>query len=183
MLFVSSFSFSQQSKDTLNLDEKFDKIYRTSSSYQEYKVVSKVRFQNLKKEVLDSLNSLKEIIRSKNTLIKKQSDSVSVLEKINKEYLTDLNQTIAEKNSMNFLGMQIQKSVYNIVVWLLVVVFAFLTGYFLFLFKNSNIITKQSKQELLNVEEEFAQHKKKSLEREQKLRRKLQDEINKSRGV
>lgn len=38
---------AQQKKDTLTIPEKFDKIYRTSSSYQEYKVVGKTRFQDL----------------------------------------------------------------------------------------------------------------------------------------
>ena len=39
------------------------------------------------------------------------------------------------------------------------------------------------KNELTKVEEEFNSYKKKSLVSDQKLRRQLQDEINKQRGV
>ncbi len=39
------------------------------------------------------------------------------------------------------------------------------------------------KKKLIRVEEEFNSYKKKSLVRDQKLRRQLQDEINKQRGI
>ena len=43
-------------------------------------------------------------------------------------------------------------------------------------------IQNSDQNNLLDVEQEFEQHRKKSLEREQKLRRQLQDEVNKHRG-
>jgi len=53
--------------------------------------------------------------------------------------------------------------------------------YFIFKFKNSNIVTQKAILDLEDVENEFAIHRKKTLEKEQKLRRALQDEINKNR--
>ena len=44
-------------------------------------------------------------------------------------------------------------------------------------------LLQKARYDLQELEEEFAVHKKKSLEREQKLRRQLQDEINKQRDV
>ena len=44
------------------------------------------------------------------------------------------------------------------------------------------MIAKQAQDSLLIVEEEFEIHRKNSIEREQKLRRQLQDEINKHRN-
>jgi hypothetical protein len=54
--------------------------------------------------------------------------------------------------------------------------------YFIFKFSSSNVLTKEAQNSLLDVEQEFEQHRKKSLEREQKLRRQLQDEVNKLRS-
>ena len=54
--------------------------------------------------------------------------------------------------------------------------------YFIFKFSKSNVLTKEAKSNLIEVEQEFEQHRKKTLEREQKLRRQLQDEINKQRN-
>ena len=48
-------------------------------------------------------------------------------------------------------------------------------------FKQSNSITKDIKNRLKETEEEFDNHRKVALEREQKVRRQLQDELNKQK--
>ncbi len=58
-------------------------------------------------------------------------------------------------------------------------VLAALLALFIFKFNQSNIITKQVKVRLQETEDEFDAHRKRALEREQKVMRKLQDEINK----
>ncbi len=54
---------------------------------------------------------------------------------------------------------------------------------FVYKFKNSNALTQSAKAALADVEEEFEQHRRRALEREQKISRKLQDEINKKKGA
>lgn len=183
LLFVSSNAFSQSKKDTLTLTQKFDKIYRTSSSYQEYKVIRKTRFQDLKKQVSDSVSTLKKEISDKNKLIASQKDSVKNVKEVANILSADLNLTLTEKNSIQFLGISLHKSTYNLIVWSVIVCLLVSLFYFIYRFKNSNVVTTTAKRELQELEEEFATHKKKSLEKEQKLRRQLQDEINKQRGV
>ena len=56
-------------------------------------------------------------------------------------------------------------------------------SYFIYQFKSSYQIILHAKKNVLEAENELANNMKKSLEREQKLRRQLQDEINKQRGV
>ena len=53
--------------------------------------------------------------------------------------------------------------------------------FFIIKFKQSNIITIESKQALKESEKEFDIYKEKALEREQKAMRKLQDELNKKK--
>ncbi len=185
IIFFMSISVSSQetAKDTLTLPEQFDKIYRTSSSYQEYKVIRKTRYQKLKANVSDSLNTLKKELESKKQLISSQKDSLQNIKKINTILETDLKLLISEKNSIHFLGIQFSKSTYNMIVWILIGILIITLLYFIYQFKNSFVITSKAKNDLEDVEQEFAIHKKKSLEKEQKLRRQLQDEINKQRGV
>jgi len=183
VLMVSVSTFAQEKKDTLTIPEQFDKIYRTSSSYQEYKVIRKTRYQELKKGVSDSLNVLKSNVKAKDQLIRQQKDSIQDIKKVADILGMDLKQTIAQKNSINFLGIEFSKSTYNIIVWSLIGILLIALLYFVYQFKNSFTVTSQAKRDLEDVEQEFANHKKKSLEREQKLRRQLQDEINKQRGV
>jgi hypothetical protein len=54
--------------------------------------------------------------------------------------------------------------------------------FFMYKFSNSNLLTKEAKHNLAEVEQELSQFRKKTLEKEQKLRRQLQDEINKQRN-
>ena len=184
LIFIVIISLNaQESKDTLTIPEKFDKIYRISTSYQEYKVVGMQRFQNLKKEVLDSLNDLKSEIKIKNELIQAQKDSISDITKVAEIVESDYRQTLSKTRSIDFLGIEFLKTTYNTVVWSIIVTILILLIYFVYKFKNSNRVTKQAKSDLKELEEEFATDKKKSLKREQKLRRQLQDEINKQRGV
>lgn len=184
LIFIVIISLNaQESKDTLTIPEKFDKIYRISTSYQEYKVVGMQRFQDLKKEVLDSLNDLKSEIKIKNELIQAQKDSISDITKVAEIVESDYRQTLSKTRSIDFLGIEFLKTTYNTVVWSIIVTILILLIYFVYKFKNSNRVTKQAKSDLKELEEEFATDKKKSLKREQKLRRQLQDEINKQRGV
>jgi len=186
LLFILLLSVSlnaQQASDTLTIPEQFDKIYRTSSSYQEYKVIGKTRFQKLKQDVVDSLTQLQKEIESKDQLLKLRKDSIQEIKKVAEIVEADYNQMVAQKNSIHFLGIEFLKSTYNTIIWSLIGLLTIFLFYFIYRFKNSNVITSKAKTDLQDVEEEFAIHKKKSLEREQKLRRQLQDEINKQRGV
>ena len=55
--------------------------------------------------------------------------------------------------------------------------------FFIYKFNSSNVLTKQAENTLGEVEDEFEQYRKKTLVKEQQLRRKLQDEINKQKGA
>ena len=80
---------------------------------------------------------------------------------------------------MALFGMQMSKANYNVLMWSIIGGLFALLLFFIFKFKNSNSITRNTKKSLSEIEEEFEQHRKIALEREQKVRRQLQDEINK----
>ncbi|MDT7832209.1 hypothetical protein RQM59_07440 [Flavobacteriaceae bacterium S356] len=182
-LLIAGVSFSQTQKDTLTINEQFDKIYRISTSYQEYKVIKKTRYQRLKNKVQDSISTLKNSVATKNRVIISQNDSLTA----SRKKVTDLSNNLAtiqtEKDSISLLGITMSKSGYSILVWGIIAVLLASLLFFVYKFKSSNVDTVEAKNNLTEIEEEFAVHKKKSLEKEQKLRRQLQDEINKQRGV
>ena len=80
---------------------------------------------------------------------------------------------------INVLGILIQKSTYNLFVFfslgflLLIIVLLFVR------FKNGYNMIKTTKEKLEETDNEFENFRQRSLEREQKIRRKLQDELNK----
>jgi hypothetical protein len=66
-------------------------------------------------------------------------------------------------------------------MWSIIGALLALLIFFVYKFNNSNVVTKEAKLALAEMEEEFEEHRKVALEREQKVRRQLQDEINKQK--
>lgn len=183
LLFVS-ITFSQEKPAESNaLKDQFDKIYRTSTSYKEYKVIGKERFQQLKLDVLDSIKSHKDIIRSEETRYLKEKENTKVLQEKLTKTIEERDNALVKENSILLFGMPLPKTSYNLILWSIITLLLIGLLYFIFKFFKSNILTKEAQNNLADVEEEFNMHRKKSLEREQKLRRQLQDEINKQRNV
>ena len=182
-LLISLISYSQEVPEESNtLENQFDKIYRTSTSYQIYKVISKTGFQNLKVNVLDSLKVSKQLVSEKENLLEVEIannlKTKTTLTKAQQELEVALN----KENSISLFGSHVSKVTYNLTLWGLIIVLLLGMLFFIFKFFKNNVITKEAKNNLIDVEQELDAHRKKSLEREQKLRRQLQDEINKQRN-
>ena len=184
-LFLISFSAISQANrkfiDTGSVENQIDFVINKSNNYQEYKVVQKTWLYSLKSHVLDSVKSLKKEIQENKTLISSQNAKVDSLSKILKSTNTDLASVNEEKDRISFLGIKTTKPVYNTILWTIIGGLLAFTLFFIFKFKNSNTLTKHAENSLKEIEEEFEEHRKTALEREQKVRRQLQDELNKQK--
>lgn len=182
LFILCSFQMNAQ-EDTVNtIENQFDNIYRTSSTYQNYKVINRDRFNTLKSSVLDSLKVYSTSISAKEKTITAKSSEIESLKKELAETNTKLKEAISKENSFSFLGIEIAKGTYNLIVWALVGILLAGLIHFIYQFAKSNSVTKTALSDLEEVEKEFEAHRKKTLEREQKLRRQLHDEINKNRN-
>jgi hypothetical protein len=76
--------------------------------------------------------------------------------------------------------MSLEKGTYNLIVWSIIVILIILLSFFIQRYKSNFRVAKESKDAADEIREEFEQHRKKAMEREQKLKRDLQDELNKS---
>ena len=183
-LLMSVNTFSQKAKnDTLHLSKQFEQVYRRSSSYKDFKVIRKTTFQDLKKNTLDSIKSIDEklkIERLKNTRLEQEINNIT---KTHLELDLELSNAVLEKNTISFVGLKLKKNTFKIIIWSIFFMLIILICYLAYKLKNGVKITSQAKKELTRVEEEFNSYKKKSLVRDQKLRRQLQDEINKQRRI
>jgi hypothetical protein len=94
---------------------------------------------------------------------------------------TDLGKVNEAKDSINFLGISMQKSVYKTSVWTVIILLLMALSYFIYSFKNSNDVTKKTLLKHDELEKEYNTYRTRALEREQVLNRKLQDEINKQK--
>lgn len=164
-------------KEDINI--QFDYLYRKSTTYQEYKVISISLYNTLKSSVLDSIQSQKNIIAEKNGFITDNKQQIALLQ----EKLTDtqnkLEKAISLKESRSILGVSSSKTVFSTVLAITYITLFVLLGFFIFKYKQNLGITNKAVSDLNNLEIEFEKHKKNSLKRFQEISRKLQDELNK----
>lgn len=164
------------------IQEQFEFILKNSNKYQDYKVVKRTWIEKLQKNVADSIHAIRKDF---DTEVVKVATQQSEIEKL-KADLTAVNQKIedlnTEKDNMSLLGIQLSKASYQTLMWGIIAVLTILWLFFTYKFKLSNTITKAAKEKLAETEEAFEEHRKRALEREQQVRRKLQDEINKNKS-
>lgn len=165
------------------IENQFDNLYKKSSSYQEYKVISKELFQNLKLQTLDSIELYKKQLAEEKALLKIEKQNLSSLKAKESKTQTALKNAIQNENTVSLFGSPVSKTNYSLFLWSLILMLLCSLIYFIFKYKNNIFLTNAAKIQLKEAEEELAIQRKKALEREQKLRRQLQDEINKQRNV
>ena len=184
LFFISTSAYSQANKkfvDTGSVENQFEYLYNKSNKYQQYKVVPSTWILKLKKNVSDSLKVSEIEINSNYKTInsqKKQIDSLNTSLATSKETISNLNN---ENQSISLLGLQIKKGLFKTIMFSIIGGLIALLVIFIGRFKNSNTVTKEVKSRLKETEEEFEAHRKTAIEREQKVRRQLQDELNKQK--
>lgn len=190
--FISLTSFSQTNDDeTLSLyessiDNQFEYILRKSGNFkgtngQPYEAVKRSMFLALRAHTIDSLKTVHKNLAETQAVVKNQAKEIANLKSNLSNTKVDLDKTNSEKNNMALFGMQMSKTNYNVLMWSIIGGLLALLLFFIYKFKNSNSITREANHNLAEIEEEFDEHRRTALEREQKVRRQLQDEINKQK--
>jgi len=191
LIFSLSFSQTPEEQETLSLnsgtiDSQFEFVFRKSGNFkgtngQAYEAVKSSWLYALRAHVKDSLNEIRKDLSDTRAVVSAQANEISELKTNLSKTQTDLTNTNAEKDSMSLFGLQMSKIGYNTLLWSIIAALLAFLLFFIYKFNNSNAVTKQAKQSLSEIEEEFEEHRKTALEREQKVRRQLQDEINKQK--
>ena len=163
--------------------EQYDKVIESGGNYRNgpkrYKVIERPKLDVYRKQLSDSVTTLKTKIADLNKRIEGQASEIASLNTNLTNTQKNLEDTNLEKDSMSFFGSQMSKGSYQTMMWSIVGILFLGLLLFIFRFKNSNTLTRQAKRKLEELELDFDDYKRKALEKEQKLGRQLQDERNK----
>lgn len=181
--FSMSTLFSQTTvfKDSMNLNQQFDYLIKKSNRYQDYRVVKKTWLFKLKKNVNDSLNIYRETIGTNKKNIALQQENINSLTTSNNKANASIEELKNTKESVSLLGVNVSKLVFKIILYSVIGLLTLLLAFFVYKYKKSNSITKETLIKLSEAENEHEDYRRRALEREQKIMRKLQDEINKQK--
>jgi hypothetical protein len=187
-LFAGSMLWSQEEEQENSLDggtieSQFEFLYRKSGNYnaegRRYEVVRRIQLDKIRDNILDSLNKARAEARELNATITRQDGTIEDLNGKLENTTNQLSDVTAEKDSMSFFGIQVSKITYNLILWTIIGALLLFLLLFIYKYRRSNVLTQEAKVKLADVEAEYEDHRRKALEREQKISRQLQDEINK----
>lgn len=188
-LFLVAYTATAQTADqdimqNGTVDEQFDYVLQESNRYKEgndvYRVIQNEMFFQLESNVDEAIAVLEEDLTAANQTIETQQEEITGLQAELESTNESLTKVTKEKDNMSFLGViSMKKAAYRGLMWLIIAGLVICLVGFIFSFLRSNAITRQTKKTLDKTREEFDAYKKKSMEEELVLRRKLQTEINK----
>ena len=171
------------SLDGGSIDSQFEYIYKRSGNYRadgrRYEVVRTINLDKLRANVKDTLAAANKKQNELAATIKGHEATITALNNDLKAVTDNLEEVTAEKDSMSFLGIQVSKATYNVILWTVITALFALLMLFILKFRRSNFLTQEAKNKLSDLEIEYENHRRRALEREQKISRQLQDEINK----
>lgn len=177
-----------QEEESLSLDggpisSQFEYITSNSGNYNangiSYEVVKLSNIEKIRQNVLDSLKVYNKKTAELNATIAESEATINTLNKKLEETSNNLMTVNEEKDSISFLGIMIAKGTYNFLLWTIITGLLLLLLFFIYKFRQSNILTQEAKTGLSDLEIEYEDHRRRALEREQKISRQLQDELNK----
>ncbi len=165
--------------DSGSLNEQFEYVKKKSSTYNDFKVIKITRLNQMWRNALDSLaDNKKKLVSSQSTVVTQKStidnlnNNVANLEE-------QLEAVTAEKDSISLIGIPMAKKNYHGLMWTMVLTLLALLGIAIYKFKDSNKVTVRVQKDYKDIHEDFELFKTKALEKERKLKRELQTELNK----
>ena len=179
----STTEVSQEEKQyPATIEGQFDELVDKSGNWEKFKLVKKESIYTFKKTLLDSIKEQKSLLREKLDTISVQSSRIKELNLNIQNLQSELDKEKNRNDSIDFFGLTIEKGVYSIIVWGIIAVLAILLVVFISRYTSSNSITRGALKDLEDLQNEYEEYRTKAIEREQKVRRQLQDEINKHRS-
>ncbi|MCU4165204.1 tRNA (guanine-N1)-methyltransferase [Carboxylicivirga caseinilyticus] len=158
-----------------SISDQFEYVIKKSNTYEQFKVVRYNHLMALKKSSLDSLKKQQTTIAKNESEINELKATQNELETNLANLKKELETVTRSKDSMSIFGQEIDKAAYNSIMWGIVFVLVGLSVALFFMYKRSHVVTKETKERLTEVEEEYENHRKTALKREQKLARDLMD--------
>mgnify|MGYP003117899199 FL=1 len=168
-----------------SLRGQFEELERKSGNYRangiRYEVVKLSDLYETKNNIFDSIETANKTIKDLSATITANDAEIEDLNSKLQETTNKLNAVTEEKDSISFFGAMVSKGTYNFILWSIIFGLLLLLLFFIYRFRNSNFLTHQAKSALADLEEEYQNHRRRALEREQKISRQLQDELNKQK--
>jgi LPXTG-motif cell wall-anchored protein len=165
------------------LKEQMNYIEDKTRIYEEYRAIREDMFQKLKSNSIDSLTKARSRISELMTSTGSLNVRIDTLNSNLKATKAELAEITRTKNAISILGIKMDKTAYNTIMWIIVAGLAFLLGVGFLAFKRNRVVTLSTKKELNELKEEFEAYRKKTRLEREKMSMDHFKEIQKLKGI
>lgn len=165
-----------------NINSQLEYIEARTRIYENYRAIREDMFQDLSSNVMDTISSLKNTLNTvsnSNAALAGRADSLSVVLQETNAQLEEMTRT---KNSLKFLGINISKTIYNIIMWGFVLILGIIVTAGFKNFKNNRTVAVSLKSELENLRTEYEEYRKKARQEKERMSTDHFNEIKRLRG-
>jgi hypothetical protein len=165
------------------LSEQLKYLDEHTRIYENYRAIREDMFRTINKNIIDTLAKARSRING----LTLQTAALNVrIDSLNKSLEASgdkLSRATRTKDSIRVIGMEVNKTVYNTVMWIVLAAMLFLliAGYLTF--QRNRVITVRTKKDLEDLKEEFEGYRQKVRVEREKTNLEHFNEIKKLRGA
>lgn len=183
-LLASTLSFAQvatvsQELKNLGLSERYKFMKSNSQTFQDYKVIKEVALDGFWKIVMDSVSGQKLLIATTKENNARVEANLTIAELTLKKEREAASQILFDSTHISFVGVDFSKKIFLTITAVVVAVFGLLIS---FIVGNMKLMRSNMKEKIVIadlISHEYEEFKRKTLEKQTKLSRELQNERNK----
>ena len=151
------------------LREQMNYLEDRTRIYESYRAVREDMFQKIKVNALDSLNQAKNKIISLNSQTIVLNQTIDSLKTSLATGQTSIDEITRERDSIQILGMNINKTTYNTLVWTIIAALLIILSLGYVIFKRNLLVITNTKKDLKDLNLEFEAYRKTSREAREKM--------------
>lgn len=142
--------------------EQIDYVEKHTRIYDNFRAIREDIFQKLNKNAFDSLTAEKNRVaelKNHRAVLNSRTDSLNLLLSSTRR---DLDEVTATKNKISVLGLELNKSTYNSILWTIIGLLLFIGAIGFLVFRRNLVVLLRTEKDLRELKEEFAAYKKTS---------------------
>jgi len=148
--------------DSASISRQIGYVEAHTRIYENYRAIREDIYQKLNRNILDTITAEKTRVLELKNLTATLNGRTDSLNNLLASTRTELDQVTATKNKIRVLGLEINKTAYNTIMWILVGALLLLGGIGFLIFKRNLVVLLRTEKDLKELKEEFAAYKQSS---------------------
>jgi len=165
-----------------SIDGQIKYLEEKTRIYENYRAIREDMFQKINKNIRDTLTADRNKINELNNLASALKITYDSLNLILENTTANLNEMTATKNSISVIGIEINKTAYNTIMWSITGILLAVLAIGFLIFKRNLITTIRTGKELKDLREEFENYRQTTRIAREKMQMDHFNEIKKLKG-